>query len=98
MEKFKGTVLGELTSELTTKTGENHITVHVAPGPKDYSCELDDGTVKMKTKGIIMKAEAEEKITLNKKLSLIKGAQPEAIKIFNLILIKLIIKLELKNK
>jgi hypothetical protein len=56
IEKHKGNILGELTSEI----GKNHITVHVAPAPKDYGCELDNGTVKMKTKGISMKANAEK--------------------------------------
>ncbi|MCU0402541.1 MAG: hypothetical protein MUE75_16305, partial [Algoriphagus sp.] len=64
-----GPNLGDLTNEL----GKNYITEHVATAPKDYGHELDNNKIKIKNKGIIMNAEAEEKITFNKKKALVKN-------------------------
>jgi hypothetical protein len=69
-----GSNLGQLTNELDS----NHITVHVAAAPKDYGYELDNGKIKIKNKGIIMRAEAEEKITFGKKIDLVKDNNTSA--------------------
>ena len=74
-----GACLGQLTNEL----GMNYITEFVAPAPKDYAYKLNDGTTKMKNKGIVCNAESERKITFEKKIELVKGQLRESIPIVN---------------
>jgi hypothetical protein len=63
VEKMLGDMLGMLTNELKK---DRYIVIHVATAPKDYGHELDDGTIKIKNKSIILTSESEEKITLGK--------------------------------
>jgi hypothetical protein len=69
IEEMLGSDLGELTDELKG----DHIEEYVGAGPKDYGYETNKGKVVIKNKGIILNAEAEEKITLNKKIELVKS-------------------------
>jgi len=67
VKELLGSNLGELTDELKGK----HMTEWVSGQPKDYGYELNDGSIKVKNKGIICNAQSEEKITFEKKIEMV---------------------------
>ena len=66
IKKMIGSGLGELTDEISG----NYIKQFVSLGPKDYSYELDNGKQIGKCKGFRINNEAEDKITMDKKIKL----------------------------
>jgi hypothetical protein len=66
-------LLGECLGQLTNELGIKFITIFTSPSPKDYGFKLNDGTIKMKNKGILCNAESENKIPFSVKVKMARG-------------------------
>ena len=71
IERMMGKKLGDLTDEIVDKHNANYIVQFISAGPKDYSMKLDTGKIVSCCKGFRLNTEAEEKITLDKKVKLV---------------------------
>jgi hypothetical protein len=104
IEEMLGDMLGQLTNELGNL--DTWMEEYVSAAPKDYAYELNQFhpkekyKVKIKNKGIIMTAEAEEKITLNKKIEFVSNnnVQPEFLSNNQFVLNKVDNKIRVKQQ
>ena len=71
IESIIGTKLGDLTDEISSKHNAKYIKQFVSAGPKDYSMRLNTGKIVSCCKGFRLNAEAEEKITMDKKIKIV---------------------------
>jgi hypothetical protein len=66
-----GSGLGELTEEISSKHKADNIKTFVSLGPKNYHCLLDTGKKFGVCKGFRLNQDAEDKITMDKKIKLV---------------------------